>query len=110
MSTKPKPKLKSPSVSIGQTNMGNFGSISYVNEQLGSMIDGSYRIRGDVVLEHDDGSETNIAEFIKNISDRFCVLQPNFEAMEEYPALKDAYDQYKMLEKLLMENANAKKD
>jgi hypothetical protein len=64
---------------------------------------------GDLVLEEKDGTQINVNEFIKTMNDRFCVLQPNFEAMEEYPALKDAYDQYKMLEKLLMENNGNKK-
>ena len=41
---------------------------------------------------------------IKAMQERLLILEPNFEQMEEYPALKDAYNQYKMLEKLLIEN------
>ena len=105
-----KNNLKTQAVSVASNAVGNLTSMSYVNQQVGSVIDGAYRIKGEVVIEHKDGSETNIAEFMKTVGERLCVLQPNFEAMEEYPALKDAYDQYKMLEKLLMENNDAKKD
>ena len=41
---------------------------------------------------------------IKALQERLLILQPNMELMDEYPALKDAYDQYKVLEKLLIAN------
>lgn len=62
-------------------------------------------IKGRVIIKDPDtNAETDVTEFIKTINERMLILQPNFEAMDEYPALKDAYDQYKMLEKLLMKN------
>ena len=81
----------------------------YVDSTLVFDEDGNTRIKGDLIIEGDDGEDIDVGEFIKSISERLCVLQPNFEAMEQYPALKDAYDQYKMLEKLLMEKDNGNK-
>ena len=88
---------------------GSITSKSYVDSTLVLDSDGKTHIKGDLIIEGDDGEEIDVGEFMKSISERLCVLQPNFEAMEQYPALKDAYDQYKMLEKLLMEKGNDKK-
>ena len=42
----------------------------------------------------------DIYDFMKTVKDRFLILQPDFEKHEKYPALKDAYEQYKMIEAL----------
>ena len=57
-----------------------------------------------------DGIKYDVLDFIKTVNARLCILQPDFENHEQYPALKDAYEQYKMLEKLLLKSKNAKKD
>jgi len=57
---------------------------------------------GKILIEDKDGNEYDVLEFMKTISERLCVLQPNFEAMEKYPALKEAYEHYKLLEDLLL--------
>lgn len=68
-------------------------------------------IQGNLVIQDQNGeNKIDVGEFMKTIGERLCVLQPNLEAHEQYPALKDAYDQYKMLEKLLLQGNNAKKD
>ena len=109
-----KANLNAPSVSVGQIPAGNITSMSYVNSNFHQAVqidDTGLTFKGDLVISDTDGkNEVNVGEFVKSMQDRLCILQPNFEAMEEYPALKDAYDQYKMLEKLLMEKNNANKD
>lgn len=67
------------------------------------------KVNGNLVI--DDGTgPVDIGDFVKTMKARMLILQPNFEAHENYPALKDAYDQYKMLEKLMMESNNVKDD
>lgn len=94
----------------GQVPAYNWTTVPYVNSQVNPLfdldVDGHTRVKGDLVIEDDAGEVTNVGEFMKTISERLCVLQPNLEAHEHYPALKDAYEKYKMLEKLL---ANGKK-
>jgi len=60
-------------------------------------------ITGDLTIGSGD-DQVNVGEVLKSISERLCIIQPNFAAMEQYPALKNAYDQYKMVEKLLLQN------
>jgi len=66
------------------------------------------KVNGNLVIEDGTGEVTDIGDFVKTMKDRMLILQPNFEAHEKYPALKDAYDQYKMMEKLMMEANNDK--
>jgi hypothetical protein len=43
----------------------------------------------------------DLADVIETLKKRLLILTPNFEQHEKYPMLKAAYDEYKMLEKLL---------
>ena len=98
------------SIGTGFDSYDSCTSKQYVEQQTNTDGDPTVRIHGDLVVADIDGeNEINVTEFMQAMKDRMLILQPNFEAMEEYPALKDAYDQYKMLEKLLTDN-NAKKD
>jgi len=101
-------------LSLGSTGIsaysGHYASKEYVEQQINENGEPTVRIHGDLVIADVEGkNEINVTHVMKTLQERLLVLQPNFEAMEEYAALKDAYDQYKMLEKLLMDN-NVKKD
>lgn len=88
--------------------VGAYGSYGQTN--ISSPDSDTFEIRGTLVVKDVDGNnEINVSEFMASMQERMCIVQPNIEAMEEYPALKDAYEKYKMLEKLLVKN-NAKKD
>jgi hypothetical protein len=82
-------------ITIGGSSGGNFSftssmptnSISGVNEintANGKRID----------LEE-------LADVVETIKKRLLILAPNFELHEKYPMLKELYDEYKALEKLL---------
>jgi hypothetical protein len=45
-----------------------------------------------------------MAEVMETLKQRLLILTPNFELHEKYPALKDLYDQYKVLEAMLKED------
>lgn len=42
-----------------------------------------------------------LADVVETIKKRLLILSPNFELHEKYPMLKELYDEYKALEKLL---------
>ena len=42
-----------------------------------------------------------LAELIKVLKERMLIIVPNFEMHEKYPMLKEMYDEYKAMEKLL---------
>ena len=56
---------------------------------------------GELVIQRPGKPPIKVAETLETIMERFCILQPNFEKMEQYPALKAAYDNYKMIEALI---------
>lgn len=112
----------------GSTNLTGYGSINTtVNGQAVTTsqfsantttvpaitVDGDTNVKirtdGKVTIEDKDGVKYDVVEFMKTVSERLLVLQPNFEAHEKYPALKEAYEHYKMLETLLGVD-NDKKD
>jgi hypothetical protein len=43
----------------------------------------------------------SLTQTLNTLEERLLILQPDFEMMEQYPALKAAYEQYKLIEKLL---------
>ena len=95
---------------VGYNSTMTIGNVGWSDPMLNTDPDKhTVRIsKADLILENEDGTEVNVNEVLNTISERLCVLSPNFEAMEEYPALKDAYKQYKMLEKLLLDNNKPK--
>lgn len=47
----------------------------------------------------------SLKQFMQAMEERLLILQEDFEKHEMYPALKDAYEKYKLIEKL-MRNRN----
>ncbi len=53
-------------------------------------------IKGKLTVDGED-----VGEFMRTMKDRFLILEDDFKKHEQYPALKDAYDKYKLIERLL---------
>ena len=47
----------------------------------------------------------DIGATLKTLQERFLILEADFEKHEQYPSLKDAYEKYKLVEKLLMDSS-----
>jgi len=89
--------------SVPSKNISNSATIGVALGHTDPILSSS--ISGDVVIQNKlivDGID--VGAVIQTMQERFLILEADFKAHEEYPALKDAYNQYKMLEKLLMEN------
>lgn len=101
--------LTGPGVSIGSVSA--YGSYHSGPMAIDSVDRDTITVKGNMTISDLDGNNTvDVGASIRAINERLLVLTPNFEAMEKYPALKDAYDQYKMLEKLLMESDSENKN
>ena len=48
----------------------------------------------------------DVGATLKTIQERFLILEDDFQKHEQYPALKDAYEKYKLIELLLKDNNN----
>ena len=58
----------------------------------------------DLTINRPGKSPIKVAETLDMILEQLLILQPNFEQMEKYPALKAAYDNYKLMEALCKED------
>ncbi len=51
----------------------------------------------------------SLKEFMQNVNERLCILTPKPELLEKYDALKEAYENYKILEKLCTDDGTVYK-
>lgn len=59
-----------------------------------------------MVFKHSDGKKTasvdDMIDFMEAMKKRLLVLEPMFEKHEHYPALKEAYEHYLLMERLCL--------
>jgi hypothetical protein len=67
-------------------------------------VSGDADIKGNLTV---NGS--NISEILEKIQERLAILVPDPKRLEKYEALKQAYDNYKLLEALCVDETNSKK-
>lgn len=58
----------------------------------------------DITLRRPGKPPLKVAETLECIMARLAILEPDFDKMEKYPALKEAYDNYKIIEGMLLNN------
>ena len=80
----------------GDTLYYSDGTLTQGSEHVYNHIDGDMEITGDLTI-----SGENIGETLKALKERFLILEEDFQKHRQYPALKKAYDQYKLIESLL---------
>ena len=56
---------------------------------------------GDLVIAREGKEPIRVAETLEQIMDRLAIIVPDLEKMEKYPALKEAYENYKLVESLI---------
>ena len=62
----------------------------------------------DVTLRRNGKPDLKIGESIDIIMERLCLIIPAIEKMEKYPALKEAYENYKLIEALIQNDESDK--
>jgi hypothetical protein len=67
-------------------------------------VQGDAEFKGNVTI-----NGQNLAETLSGIQDRLAILIPDPKLLEKYEALKQAYDHYKTLEALCVEQSNTDK-
>lgn len=58
----------------------------------------------DITIQRPGKPPLKVAETLECIMARLAILEPDFDKMEKYPALKEAYDNYKIIEGMLLNN------
>ena len=63
---------------------------------------------GDAIIKTNKNTVNldEMAEVVETLKERLLILAPAFEKHEKYPALKEAYDHYKLIEALCKEEDN----
>jgi hypothetical protein len=83
----------------GITIGGSSGNFSYITSAMPpNSINGIHEIHTANGKKIDLEELVDVVETVKK---RLLILAPNFELHEQYPMLKELYDEYKALEKLL---------
>ena len=60
-----------------------------------------------VELQLDQSKEfKSLVERVGGIEDRLAILRPNWELQARFPALQEAYEHYKLIEKLVNDQTN----
>jgi hypothetical protein len=67
-------------------------------------VSGDADIRGNLTV-----NGANISELLEKIQERLAILVPDPKRLEKYEALKQAYDNYKLLEALCVDETNKTK-
>jgi len=55
----------------------------------------------DLIINRPGKSPLKVAQTLESIMERLAILEPDFDKMYRYPALREAYDNYKTIEALL---------
>jgi len=91
------PATKSHNHSNTIANQGNLSSASDDVDAL--KVTGDANVDGKLTVDGQD-----VGEFMRSMKDRFLIIEANFKKHEQYPALKDAYEKYKLIESLLRDD------
>jgi hypothetical protein len=83
---------------IGVT--GPSGAVSMTNYSLS---DNNVSVNDDIII-----NGVSLSGTLNRINDRLAILQPKPELLEKYANLREAYEHYKTLERLLSEYADDK--
>jgi len=93
----------------GTTGMGTGSGTYYYTNSTAPWITASptpntLDVKGDANFEGDIKFKgKSLQELFSKIEDRLAILQPDPTKLEKYEALRKAYDQYKLMEKLIGE-------
>ena len=55
----------------------------------------------DLIINRPGKSPLKVAQTLESIMERLAILEPDFDKIDRYPALREAYDNYKTIEALL---------
>lgn len=67
----------------------------------GSAVDSKMTVKGDAHFEGEIYCQgVSLRETLEKINDRLAILQPDPEKLEQFEALRKAYEHYKLMEKL----------
>lgn len=70
-----------------------------------NVMDNTLSVNGSITADHMTLGGIDVGKTLQQIQDRLAILVPNPVLLEKYEALKQAYDHYKTLEALVLNEA-----
>jgi hypothetical protein len=58
----------------------------------------------DLTINRPGKPPMRVADTLEKIMERLSIIEPDFDKMDRYPALREAYDNYKLIEAMLTGN------
>ena len=91
---------------IGSTLTFAPGAVGAASITTNSLTPNSLEVRGDIDVRGGDVKIDGVSlkQVLESITERLHILTPDPHKLEKFEALKRAYEQYKLLEKLCHEN------
>lgn len=59
---------------------------------------------GDIKFHDKDDKTISLGETLNKINERLAIIEPDFEKMEQFPALRKAYEHYKTIEAMIRDD------
>jgi hypothetical protein len=105
--------MATANITLSNVTTGAAGSIGYVTTGGGG---GAYwtipttyantpAYTNDVIIKREGKEDIHVAKTLEMLMDRLCIIQPAMDLIEKYPALREAYENYKMIE-TMVKNGN----
>lgn len=89
------------------TNGGTYSNISYTTSASTNWATGNVNITTDGITMPANSDikigDKSLKDVLSKIEDRLAILTPDLKKLEKFEALKKAYENYKLLEKLCQE-------
>ncbi len=71
----------------------------------GSIYANAASYSNDIIIRRDGKEDLHVAKTLEMLLDRLCIIQPALDLIEKYPALREAYENYKIIE-TMVKNSN----
>lgn len=55
----------------------------------------------DIIIKREGKGDIRVGDTLEMLMDRLCIIQPAMDLIEKYPALREAYEQYKIIEEMV---------
>jgi hypothetical protein len=92
--------LNSSSYTIGATG-SNYWATSPSYYTTSSIYANTNAYSNDIILRREGKPDIHVGEMFDTIMERLCLIQPAFDMIDKYPALKEAYENYKIVEAMV---------
>lgn len=87
--------------SINTGAMGSSWNISPSYYTTSSIYASNNAYSNDIIIRREGKEDIPVAKTLEMLMERLCVIEPAMDLIAKYPALKEAYENYKIVEAMV---------